>query len=100
LAATGGGTDADYEIQRRAREIAEARYGFRWHLPIYILVNAFLIIVWFYFGGGFFWPIFPLAFWGIGVLAHYWGAYRSFGNSWVHRETERILREEKEGQRR
>ena len=89
--------DVEYARRRRAQEIAAARYGFRWHLPIYILVNAFLVILWLLSGEGFFWPIFPLVFWGIGLLAHYWGAYHSFGRSWIDRETERILREEKEG---
>jgi hypothetical protein len=89
--------DAEYARRRRAREMAAARYGFRWHLPTYVLVNAFLVILWAYSGGGFFWPIFPLVFWGLGVLTHYWGAYRSMGTSWIDRETERILREEKEG---
>ena len=98
-ATEGGRNDPDYAKRQRAREMAAARYGFRWHLPTYVLVNASLIILWAYSGGGFFWPIFPLAFWGIGLLAHYWGAYRSFGNSWIDRETERILREEKEGPR-
>src|SRR3989442_15718408 len=28
---------------RRARMIAEARYGFRWHLAIYIIVNLGLV---------------------------------------------------------
>jgi hypothetical protein len=96
LAATNveGTEQAEYEKRRRAREVAEARYGFRWHLPIYILVNGFLIVVWAISGLGFFWPIFPLVFWGMGLFAHYWGAYRSFSGSWIDRETEKILRNE------
>jgi len=85
---------AEYERRRRAREIAEARYGFRWHLPIYVLVNGFLIVIWAVSGLGFFWPIFPLVFWGFGLFAHYWGAYRSFSGSWIDRETEKILGKE------
>lgn len=77
----------------RARELAMARYGFRWHLPVYIVVNLGLVAVWFYAGAGFFWPIFPMIFWGIGVLAHYVGAYRTFGEAWIARETEKILQE-------
>jgi 2TM domain-containing protein len=96
LAATKGDSSegAEYERRRRAREIAEARYGFRWHLPIYVLVNGFLIAIWAYSGGGFFWPAFPFVFWGMGLFAHYWGAYRSFSGSWIDRETEKILGKE------
>jgi 2TM domain len=85
---------ADESERARAREIAMARYGFRWHLPIYLIVNAGLILIWFYAGGGFFWPVFPLAFWGLGVLGHYIGAYRTrLGEAWIARETEKVLRE-------
>src|SRR2546422_5611619 len=44
---------------RRARMIAEARYGFRWHLAIYIIVNLGLVAIWYYTGAGFLWPLFP-----------------------------------------
>ncbi len=49
---------------RRARMIAEARYGFRWHLAIYIIVNLGLVAIWYYTGAGFPWPLFPILFWG------------------------------------
>ncbi|MFQ5986449.1 MAG: 2TM domain-containing protein [Thermoplasmata archaeon] len=82
--------------RRRARALAEERYGFRWHLGWYIAVNAGLIGIWFFTSGptGFFWPVFPLFFWGIFVVVHYMSAYRSFGRGWVEKETEKILREE------
>jgi membrane associated rhomboid family serine protease len=85
------GGEAEFERRRIAREMAEARYGFRWHLPIYVLVNGLLVTLWAYSGGGFFWPIFPLVFSGFSLFAHYWGAYRSFSGSWIDRETEKIL---------
>lgn len=80
--------------RRRARELAQARYWFRWHPPIYVLVNIGLVVLWWYTGMGFFWPVFPMFFWGIGVVAHYLGAYRTVGRRWVERETEKILQEE------
>jgi hypothetical protein len=83
------------EVRRtRARELATARYGFLWHLPIYIIVNAGLISLWAFSSKGFFWPIFPLVFWGIGLTAHYVGAYHATGETWIARETEKILREQ------
>ncbi len=30
--------------------IAEARYGFRWYLAIYIIVNLGLVAIWYYTG--------------------------------------------------
>ena len=84
----------DEERRRKARRVAEARYGFLWHLPIYIVVNLVLVAVWLFSGAGFPWPIFPIFFWGSGVVGHYIAAYRSSGQNWVDRETDRILRDE------
>lgn len=83
--------------RRRARQLAEERYGFRWHLGWYVAVNVGLIGIWFFTGlpnGVFFWPVFPLVFWGIFVFVHYVSAYRKVGRGWVQKETEKILREE------
>ncbi len=82
----------------KARRVAEARYGFRWHILIYLLVNSGLVGLWSFTGpSGFPWPLFPLFFWGIGLISHYLAAYRrSFGKDWIDSETEKILREEKD----
>ena len=81
--------------QRRARYIAEARYAFRWHLPIYLIVNSVLVGIWYYSRDGFPWPLFPIVFWGLGVVGHLIGAYRvRLGEDWIDRETQKILSEE------
>lgn len=79
----------------RARKIAESRYGFLWHLPIYVLVNLGLVGIWYFSDRSFFWPIFPLFFWGIGLFSHYMTAYREPMSGWVDRETQRILDQER-----
>src|SRR5438093_13582649 len=87
----------DYERRRRARQMAEARWAFRFHLPIYLIVNAALVIIWFFTGpSNFPWPVFPIFFWGIGVFAHYMAAYHNRGGASLHRATERSLKEDKE----
>lgn len=83
----------DNGTRRRARELAQARYWLRWHVLVYVLVNVGLVITWWNAGRGYFWPVFPIFFWGIGVAAHYLRAYRSTGHTWIDRETERILRQ-------
>ena len=77
---------------RRARKAAEARYGFRIHFTIYILVNAGLTVLWYLTGAGFLWPLFPIIFWGIGVAANYMAAY-GMGENWIEKETQKILKE-------
>ena len=47
------------------------------HLFTYAVVNAALIAIWAFTGSGFFWPIFPLLGWGIGIVFHVWDVYRA-----------------------
>jgi class 3 adenylate cyclase len=42
----------------------------RIHLTTYVLVNVLLIGIWAASGGGYFWPIWPILGWGIGVGCH------------------------------
>ena len=52
------------------------RRDFRGHLLVYALVNAFLVVIWVAAGGhGFFWPVFIIAGWGIGVVMNAWDVY-------------------------
>jgi len=83
---------------RRARELAQARYWLRWHVLTYTLVNAGLVFIWWNSGMGYFWPVFSIFFWGMGVVAHYLRAYRTGGYGWIDRETERILHEREESE--
>jgi class 3 adenylate cyclase len=46
------------------------RQSFKTHLTFYLLVNVFLIGIWAASGGGYFWPIWVILGWGIGVAAH------------------------------
>jgi hypothetical protein len=73
------------------------RRDFHAHLLVYVLVNAFLVAIWAVTGvHGFFWPIFLIAIWGIGVVMNAWDVY------WRHPITEQdiqreIEREDKQG---
>lgn len=57
-------------------EIARKRVEFRVHLVVYCVINAVLWIIWFVTGGGYVWPVWPMAGWGIGVVFHYLFEYR------------------------
>ncbi|KUL23605.1 hypothetical protein ADL15_45580 [Actinoplanes awajinensis subsp. mycoplanecinus] len=46
------------------------------HVLAYVLVNAFLVAIWWLTTpDGFFWPMFPLFGWGIGVAFHLWDVF-------------------------
>jgi class 3 adenylate cyclase len=46
------------------------RQSFKIHLTFYLLVNILLIGIWAASGGGYFWPVWPVLGWGIGVVCH------------------------------
>src|SRR3954454_14330160 len=54
--------------RRRPRSALET--SVRIHLTTYLVVNLLLIGIWAASGGGYFWPIWPILGWGIGVGCH------------------------------
>ena len=62
-----------------ARDLAykrvKARRDFQAHLFVYLVVNLFLIGVWFVTGAGYFWPAWVLGGWGIGLVMNAWDVY-------------------------
>jgi 2TM domain len=69
----------DTRVQEpRDRAIAQLkkRRDFRSHLLVYVLVNAFLVAIWAVTSDhGFFWPMFVIGAWGIGVVMNAWDVY-------------------------
>ena len=52
------------------------RRDFYGHLLIYTLVNAILVVIWAITDlHGFFWPVFPIAGWGIFVVMNAWDVF-------------------------
>src|SRR3954469_1985735 len=54
--------------QRRRRGAFET--SVRMHASVYLVVNVMLIAIWAAAGGGYFWPIWPILGWGIGLGCH------------------------------
>ena len=57
-------------------EVAVRHRGFAVHLFVYAVINSVLIAAWALGGGGFFWPVFLMTVWGVGVLVNGYLAYR------------------------
>jgi 2TM domain len=54
-------------------------------------VNAFLVGIWAMTGGGYFWPIWLILGWGIGVFFHGWDVYaRPPSEERIRREMDRL----------
>jgi hypothetical protein len=58
-----------------ARRRVQARRDFGSHLVAYVVINAFLVVVWAVTGGGYFWPVWVLGGWGIGLVMHAWDVF-------------------------
>src|SRR5262249_35842375 len=66
---------SDEELREQAIHQLKKKRDFRTHLFIYFLVNAMLIVIWAATGAGFFWPVFVILGWGIGIAANAWDVY-------------------------
>jgi 2TM domain len=72
---TDGSALRDQAIRRLKK-----RRDFGAHLLVYCLVNGFTVVIWAMTDPqGFFWPIFPIAGWGIGLVLNAWDVYRREG---------------------
>jgi len=70
-------TDTREQMPRdRAMQQLKKRRDFRGHLLIYVLVNAFLVVIWAITNPhAFFWPVFIIGGWGIAVVMNAWDVY-------------------------
>ena len=61
-------SEQESALRERAIKRLKKRHDFHAHLLVYVLVNSFIVVVWAVTNAGFFWPIFPMVGWGIGVV--------------------------------
>ena len=85
--------------ERRALAIKriKAKDEFKVHLVVYVCVNGMLTLIWAFtsigkpFFSGFFWPIIPIAGWGMGLLIHGYTVYRP--NVYTEEQIEREMKQ-------
>ena len=58
--------------RRRARARVQKRRNLQGGVAAYVVVNAFLVVVWALSGGGYFWPGWVMAGWGLGLVLGLW----------------------------
>lgn len=83
-------TDRDDKRAAAVKRI-EAKRAFRFHLALYLVVNLVLIIIWALTGHGYFWPIWPMLGWGIGIAFHGWAVHfqKPISEDEIRREMEK-----------
>jgi hypothetical protein len=64
------------------------------HALAYLTVNLFLVGIWAVTGAAFFWPIFPILGWGIGLALHAWDVLspERMTEERIQREMQRLRR--------
>ncbi|HZA89540.1 MAG TPA: 2TM domain-containing protein [Solirubrobacterales bacterium] len=91
MEATGG---SEQDLRNQAVERLKKKRDFRTHVVIYVLVNAFLVVIWAVTSDGdtLFWPIFPILGWGIGLAANAWEVYgrKPISEDEIRREQDRL----------
>jgi hypothetical protein len=59
------------KLHKRAKLRVYLRKAVIWNAIPYVLVNAFLVVIYYLTTPkGYFWPIWPLLGWGLGLLCH------------------------------
>jgi hypothetical protein len=76
-------------------QMAKKRAGFKWQLVSYVLVNTMLVAIWFLSSYNhdhfrYFWPIWPMLGWGIGLAFSYFAAYHGNNLFTAEKEYEKL----------
>ena len=83
------------EIRQMARRRVEAKKGFFVHLSMYVIINIFLFLIWFFVAGGpgsYPWFLWVLFGWGIGVAANAVAVFVTPHNTaWEQKEMEKEM---------
>ena len=82
------------EGRRAAIERLRAKRDLSTHVIVYLVVNTALVVIWAVTGAGYFWPVWVIAGWGIGLLLHIWEVYghRPITEDDIQREMDRLQR--------
>jgi len=64
----------DTERNAAVKRVKDKR-DLRTHVFVYLVVNAMLVVIWAVSGAGYFWPIWSIGGWGLGLIFNWWSAY-------------------------
>ena len=65
----------DSERREAALKRVKAKRDFRNHVAVYVVVNLMLVAIWALSGQGYFWPVWPILGWGVGLALHGWTVF-------------------------
>ncbi|TDH26215.1 2TM domain-containing protein [Segetibacter sp. 3557_3] len=76
----------------RLWQLARRRASFKWNLRSYVILNVLFVIVWYFSSGpgSYYWPIWPMLGWGIGLASHYFSAYHEGRFNTIEKEYDKL----------
>jgi len=85
------------EKEKELWKLAKKRVNFKRHLAIYLVMNVFFWLLWFFTdanseSAGIPWPLFTTLGWGIAIVFGFLNAYVLTGRGAVEKEYERLNR--------
>ena len=87
---------AESGIREQAVRSLKRKRAFRNQVLVWLAVSVLMVAIWAATGADFFWPVFPIAGWGIGIAAQAWSIYgpggRPISEDEIARESERLRR--------
>ncbi len=85
---------SDEEIRKLAQRRVAAKKGFFSNLFSYIVVNAVLVLLWYFVSGaGYPWFLWVMGGWGIGLIFHFFGVFvfAREGGDWEQRQVQKEM---------
>ncbi len=93
-------TTVDEERREAAIKRIKEKNSFKIHLFIYLVINAMFVVMWGISHSAitvspglpttYFWPIFPIVGWGVGLAIHGYNVYR--GNHYTEEQIQREMK--------
>lgn len=87
---TPPGSESPDDLREVAIQQLRKKRGLQAHVIAYVTVNLLLVGIWLTTARGFFWPIFPILGWGIGVAFNAWDVYSP--QRWTEERIQREMR--------
>ena len=71
------------DIRAQARQNIKHKRQFQQSIYAWIIVNALMVVIWFFSGRGYFWPIWTMLGMAVAVAAAGWAAYGGGGKKGI-----------------
>jgi hypothetical protein len=85
------------ELRDQAITRIKEKRDFKQHLSVFVIVNLVLNVIWALTSyGGYYWPIWPLLGWGIGLFFHGYNVYtvKPIGEDEIQREMRNLTQKQ------